>query len=112
MSIKCNILSKKIWEFCNENECWISAEHVPSSHNNVADYMTWSLNENTEWKLSLFLLQSILQRFQFIANIDLSASLLNKKLSNCVSWHPDPESVEVDAMKVMDKTKILCFSTF
>ena len=43
MSVKCNILSKKIWELCNENGCWISAEHIPGSHNTVADYMSGHL---------------------------------------------------------------------
>ena len=52
MSIMCNILSKKICVLCNENGCLITAEHVPSSHNNVADSMSKTFNENTESKLS------------------------------------------------------------
>ena len=32
VSVKCNILFKKTWKLCNENGCWISAEHVPGSH--------------------------------------------------------------------------------
>ena len=63
------------WELFNENECWISAEHVPGSHNTVADFVSRAFNENTGWKLSPFLFQIILQRFQFIANIDLFATL-------------------------------------
>ena len=110
MSVKCNILSKKMWELCNENGCWISADHVPGSHKTVADYMSRTFNENTEWKLSPSLFQIILQRFQFFANIDLFALYLNKQLSNYVSWHPDPESVGVDTFN-MSWTK-LKFYTF
>ena len=40
VSVKCNILSKKIWELFNENGCWILDEHVPGSHNTVANYMS------------------------------------------------------------------------
>ena len=113
MSLKCNILSKKIWELCNENECWISAEHAPDFHKTVADYISRTFNENTEWKLSPFLFQSILQRFQFIAVIDLFASYLNKKLSNYVSWHPEPESVGVDAFNMSwTKLKFYTFPSF
>ena len=87
-----------MWELCNENGCWISADHVPGSHKTVADYMSRTFNENTEWKLSPSLFQIILQRFRFFANIDFFASYLNKELSNYVSWRPDPESVGVDAL--------------
>ena len=83
--------------------------------NTVADYMSMSrtFNENTEWKLSPFFFQSILQRFQFIADIDLFASYLNKQLSNYVSWHPDPESVEVDAFSLSwTKLKVYAFPPF
>ena len=113
VSVKCNILSKKIWELCNENGCWISAEHVPGSHNTVVDYMSRTFNENTEWKLSPFLFQSILQRFQFIADIDLFASYLNKQLSKYVSWHPNPESIGVDAFNMSwSKLKFYAFPPF
>ena len=113
VSVKCNILSKKIWELCNENGCWISAEHIPGSHNTVADYMSRTSNENTERKLSSFSFQSILQRFQFIADIDLFASYLNKQLSNYVSWHHDPESVGVDVFNMScTKLKFYAFLPF
>ena len=62
--------------------------------------MSRTFNENTEWKLSLVLFQSILQGFQFIADIGLFASYLNKQLSNYAPWHPGPESVGVDAVKI------------
>ena len=47
VSLKCNILSKKIWDLCNENGCWISAEHIPGSHSVAADFMSKTLNEDT-----------------------------------------------------------------
>ena len=113
VSVKCNILSKKIWDLCNEKRYWISAEHVPGSHKTVADYMSRTLNENTEWKLSPFLFQSMLQRFQFIADIDLFASKLNKQLSIYVSWHSDPESFAVDAFNLpWTKLKFYAFPPF
>ena len=75
--------------------------------------MSRTFNENTEWKLSPFLFQSMLQRFQFIADIDLFASKLSKQLSNYVSWHPDPESFGVDAFNLpRTKLKFYAFPPF
>ena len=97
--------------------------------------MSRTFNENTERKLSPFLFQSILQRFQFIADIDLFASHLNRSnsflfsvvcltlalnspvkiysliLSNYVSWPPDPETVGVDVFNTSwAKLKFYTFS--
>ena len=62
--------------------------------------MSSIFNENTEYKLSPFLFQSIVQRFQFIADIGLFAPYFNKQLSNYVSWHPNPKLVGVDAFNM------------
>ena len=113
MSVKCNIKSKTIWELCNENGCWISVEHVPCSHNTIANYMSQTLNENTEWKLSPFLFLHISERFQFTADIDFFASYLNMQLSNYVPWHPNQESVGVDAFNMPGtKLKFYAFPPF
>ena len=57
VSVKCNILSKKFRDLCNENGCWISSKHISGSHNTIADHMSRTFKENTEWMLSPFLLQ-------------------------------------------------------
>ena len=64
--------------------------------------------------LSGFLIQSILQKFQFIADIDLLASHLNKQLSNsqCLLETQPRISWSGCIQFVMDKTKILYFSIF
>ena len=104
MSVKCNILSEKIW---------VSIIKMDDSHNTVADNMPRAFNENTERKLFPFLFQITLQRFQFIANTDFFASYFNKQLSNYVSWHPDPESVGVDAFNMSwTKLKFYAFPPF
>ena len=48
MSVKCNILPKKIWDLCNEHGCWISADDIPSFYNTVANYISRTINESTE----------------------------------------------------------------
>ena len=106
MSVKCNILSKKIWGLCNENGCWISAEHVPGSHNTVADYMSRALN-------SLHFCFKVYYRDFSLFQTDLFASYLNKQLSNYISWHPNPESVGVDAFNMSwTKLKFYAFPPF
>ena len=116
VSIKCNILSKKIWELCNKNGCWISAEHVPGFHSNVAIYiypghLTKILSENSLH----FCFKVHCRGFSLLqTQVCLPhASHLNKQLSNYVSWYPDPKSVGVDAFNIsLTKLKFYAFLLF
>ena len=85
VSSKCNNLAKVIWEFCISENIWISAEHIPGTKNSIADFMSRSFNDNTEWQLSTELFQKIIKQFSIIPTIDLFASHLNKQLKKYVS---------------------------
>ena len=48
VSEKCNYLSKQIWDLYISENIWISAVHIPGKQNTIVDFMSRSLNENTE----------------------------------------------------------------
>ena len=45
-------LSKQTLDLCIMGNIWISAVHIPGKQNTIADFMSRSLNQNTEWQLS------------------------------------------------------------
>ena len=58
---------------------WISAVHIPGKQNTIADFMSRSLNENTEWQLSPTIFKKIVRTFDFEPEIDLFAPYLKLK---------------------------------
>ena len=79
---------------------WISVFHIPDKQNTIADFMTGSLNENTEWQLSPTIFKKIVRTIDFEPEIDLFASYLNYQVVNCISWFPDPKSSIIDAFSI------------
>ena len=49
--------------------------------------------------------EQVLQELQFIPDLDLFASRLNRQLPEFVSYRPDPESIAVEAFTVNWKNK-------
>ncbi len=78
-SSQCKSLCFKIWNFCIENEIWLIAAHLPGSKNILADKESRTLLIYTEWMLNPFTLQKALKCLDFIPEIDLFASRLNKQ---------------------------------
>ena len=100
VSEKCNDLSKQIWDLCIMEDIWISAVHIPGKQNTIADFMSRSLNENTEWQLSPTVFREIVRTFDFQPVIDLFASYLNFQVENYISWFPDPKASIIDAFSI------------
>ena len=95
-SRKCHQLSFEMWTWAEARGIWLSAAHVPGVHNQDADLLSRKKDDNKEWALSPPMFQSVVKHFG-CPTIDLFASRTNKKLSVYVSWHPDPDSVAIDA---------------
>ena len=64
---------------------WIPAVHVPGKQNTIADFMSRSLNENTESQLSSAIFKKIVRTFNFEQEIDLFASYLNYQVESYIS---------------------------
>ena len=49
VSEKYSDFSKQNWVFCLSENIWVSPVHIFCKHNTIVDFMSRSLNENTEW---------------------------------------------------------------
>ena len=47
----CNNTGRRIWDFCTENQLWLSAANIPGTVNIEADKHSRILEDATEWKL-------------------------------------------------------------
>ena len=112
-SVICNDIAKRIWEFAQNRDFWISSSHIPGVGNTMADKMSRVFNDNTEWMLSHKLFKVLCDRFQFNPPVDLFATRLNKQIYKYVSWMPDPYCIAVNAFNFSWKThKTYAFPPF
>ena len=112
-SVICNDIAKRIWEFAQNRDFWISSSHIPGVENTMADKMSRVFNDNTEWMLSHKLFKVLCDRFQFNPPVDLFATRLNKQIYKYVSWMPDPYCIAVNAFNFSWKThKTYAFPPF
>ena len=112
-SVICNDIAKRIWEFAQNRDFWISSSHIPGVGNTMADKMSRVFNDNTEWMLSHKLFKILCDRFQFNPQVDLFATRVNKQIDKYVSWMPDPYCIAVNAFNFSRKAhKIYAFPPF
>ena len=96
-SSKCNSIAINIWEWCQQNNIWLSATHVPGIENIEADRESRNfVNNNTEWSLQDRYFEKITKMFG-TPDIDLFASRTNNKLPVYFAWRPDPGAIGIDA---------------
>eukprot|EP00794_Sanderia_malayensis_P014575 gene14575-16077_t len=99
-SVMCNSIACEIWLFCEDNNIWLTAAHIPGSENTVADLESRNKNSDTEWMLDSILLHMALQDLLFSPCIDLFASRLNKQFDSYISYRPDPYAKYIDAFTI------------
>ena len=94
-----NKLATEIWEYCRQNDIYISAAHIPGKHNVLADEASRQFFDAAEWAIPDKVFRGLVN-YHGMPEIDLFASRLNYKVDTYVSWLPDPESTYIDAMKI------------
>eukprot|EP00794_Sanderia_malayensis_P010499 gene10499-11598_t len=99
-SATCNNIAITIWNFCIQQNCWISAAHVPGVDNTIADNKSRKFHDNTEWQLLPKHFDTITNSLNFMPTVDLFASRVNHQLNRYVSWHPDPNAIVTDAFTI------------
>lgn len=104
----CNAIAHDIWSWCEERDLWLLAAHIPGVQNVQADKESRCFTENTEWELNNELFRQITHKWGY-PEVDLFASRLNAKVSNYVSWHPDPGSMFVNAFSIDWSSFKLCY---
>ena len=92
----CNCLSTLIWDWCLENQAWVTCSHIPGRDNVLADSASRTFNDRHEWKLDVNVFRALCTVFG-VPDIDLFASRLNKQIDLFCSWKPDPEATFFDA---------------
>ena len=93
---QCNLITRRIWQWCSSKNIWLSAAFIPGVSNLEADYQSRLIHEAAEWKLNPQVLEIVSKTFGN-PTIDLFASRLNHQVRQYVSWKPDPTSIAVDA---------------
>ena len=111
---QCNDITMKIWEFCAQNNIWLTAAHLPGSTNLVADMESRKHStKHTEWMLNPNVLSCALKQLNYVPVIDLFASRLNKQFNSYCSFRPDPDAKYIDAFSVSwSNEKFYCFPPF
>ena len=77
-SVICNDIAKRIWEFAQNRDFWISSSHIPGVENTMADKISRVFNDNTEWMLTHKLFKILFNKFQFSQQFDHPSTRLNK----------------------------------
>lgn len=95
---KLNLISQKIWKWCEVRNLWVFASYIPSEEN-IADKHSRRVSIETEWELSKDAYDKIVKKFG-MPTIDLFASRTNTKCTRYFSWLKDPNSEMVDAFTV------------
>lgn len=91
-------IAKDLWEYCLERKITLTAEHLPGSLNQTADWesrnvSTMSINS---WRLNPKIFAQINSLWGPL-EMDLFADRLNAQLEKYMSWKPDPFAMGTDA---------------
>ena len=94
----CNQIAYDIWDWCVNNNTWLTATHIPGVENTEADKESWLFNDRTEWTLKREIFAQVTTHWG-TPEIDF-ATRLNAQLPKFVSWKPDPATCFVDAFTI------------
>ena len=89
----------RLWEWCITHQIELIAVHVPGVDNVLADFLSRETIDQREWSLH----QAIVNKLFYIwtrPNIDLFASIHNRKLEVFCSMTPSPAAFCKDALSI------------
>ena len=92
-------LATQLWQWCLERNTSLTAEHFPGINNYIADKESRTIQSLAEWQLHQGVFKQTLETLDK-CNRDLFATRLNAQLEHFVSWRPDPNAVEMDALQL------------
>ena len=102
-SPRSNQIAYDVWDWCVNNNTWLTATHIAGVENTEADKESRLFNDRTEWNLKREIFAQITTHWG-TPEIDLFATRLNTQLPKFVSWKPDPASCFVDAFTISWKS--------
>ena len=83
-SPRCNQIAYDVWDWCVNNNTWLTATHIAGVENAKADKESRFFNDRTEWTLKREIFAQITTHWG-TPEIDLFATRLNTQLSKFVS---------------------------
>ncbi|KAJ8959789.1 hypothetical protein NQ317_001016 [Molorchus minor] len=94
-----NLLSRQIWQWCENKNIYLHASYIPSKENSRADKESRQNSVETEYALNQDAYEKIILVLG-VPDIDLFATKINAKCINYVSWHKDPGALTTDAFTI------------
>ena len=91
-------LARSLWLWALQRDISLTAQHIPSVSNLVADTESRTMRDRTDWKLSPAIFDRINHIFGPL-EVDLFASRLTYQLPHYFSWRPDPLAEATDAFQ-------------
>jgi hypothetical protein len=105
-SLICDRLASELCNWAIDCRLWVSATYIPGQENNEADQESRIGNDDKEWELNADVFDSLTEIWGFPL-IDLLVSRLNNKVTQYVSWKPDPAACHVNAFLYLGVTNSL-----
>ena len=93
------LLALDLWEWCIHHNMTIKAVHVPGVDNVLADFLSRQTVDQREWGLHQHVANHLFYRWNR-PNIDLFASVHNKKLGTFCTLYPSPVAYCQDAFSI------------
>ena len=91
-----NNIAIELWEWCIQQNIWVTAVHFAGKLNVDADLKSQSFSDKHEWMLNRNVFTDILTEFPEL-KMDLFTFRLTTQLTQYCSWQPEPGSAFVDA---------------
>ena len=111
-SPKLNKLTKDIWDWCIEQQIWLTMARIAGCENFEADKESRTFRRCREWCLKKTLFTNACAKLIVTPNIDLFASRINYQITPCLlSSRPSSFCYQCFS-HVMAASLILCFSPF
>ena len=105
-SKKRNDLTRTLWEWCLDNNMWLTTSHILGKENTLADEESRKSRKETERTLDRGIFQEAVKHLDVEPQIDLFASRLNYQLRLFVAYQPDPEPFAINAFSISWKPYI------
>ena len=96
-STVCNETAHKIWEFCENNNTWITCTFIPGKNNVEADFQSRKDYKQSNWMLNKDIFVNICKKLNYNPDVDCFANRLNHQIDRYMSYKPDPSACHIDA---------------
>lgn len=99
-SMQVNVMAQCIWEYCRDNDIFITSTYIPGKENVEADQESRREYKQAEWMLNKSLFNTALNHFSFQPDIDCFATRVNTQLLKYASKKPDPYATHINGFSL------------